>query len=518
MNSNKAARVTCVAFSAVFSAVFFTLFMLTVFRGYENVSQKYTYSCSRVEHIIIILLFAVFTAAGILLFSLRRKPTSLRKSFFARNIEQITAGIIIAVFLIQLFCVTQLRVIPENDLAHINHYAVNFAKTGSFAELTSMYKSHYVIKYPNNLGVILILSGIYRAQYLVTGQTSDLIPVLLNVAAINLSIIFTVKLADRLYGKKAALASAVLCAAFSPFYTYSVYYYTDTLSMPFIIGSLYLFFISQETESAKMRYILTAIVGVLVFTGFIIKGNAAILLPCLIIYAVLKFSLKRAAAVALCLILSFAVLFSGFKFLIKPALIPNEMSERYQYPYSHWVMMGLNGYGDFHRKDSKLTARQKTIGEKKQANIKKIKARLRKKGFSGLIKHLIKKAVWTWSDGTYYASHHIDSYVNKSFLHEFVLIGGKHYFLYFAFSCAYQLFLIVMMILSGIKAVKTKSVDFALILRTAIFGMLVFLLIWETRPRYLLNFTPIFILLTTDGLLYFRSVKGCRKTRQPEIF
>ena len=478
MSSSKVARVTGVAFSAVFSAVFLMLLLLIAFSGYENVSQKYTYSCSRVEHIIIILLFAVFTAATILAVYFRHRPKSLRKSFTERNIEQITAGIIIAVFLIQLFCVTQLRVIPENDLAHIKHYAVDFAKTGSFSGLTSKYKSHYAIKYPNNLGVILMLSFIHRALYLTTGETSDLLPVLLNVSAINLSIIFTVKLADKLYGKKAALAAATLCAAFSPFYTYSVYYYTDTLSMPFIIGSLYLFFISQETAQARKRYVLTAAVGILVFAGFIIKGNAVILLPCLIIYAVLKFSLKRAAAVALCLILSFTVLFGGFKFLIKPALIPDEMSERYQYPCSHWVMMGLKGYGDFHKKDSRLTARQKTVGEKKQANVQKIKARLRKKGVKGLIKHLAKKAVWTWSDGTYYVSHHIDSYENKSFLHEFVLIGGKYYFSFFAFSCAFQLFLIFMMICSGIKAVKSKSVDFALILRIAVFGMLVFLLIW----------------------------------------
>ena len=33
----------------------------------------------------------------------------------------------------------------------------------------------------------------------------------------------------------------------------------------------------------------------------------------------------------------------------------------------------------------------------------------------------------------------------------------------------------------------------------AVFGLFLFLLIWETRSRYLVNFVPLFILLGIDG-------------------
>ena len=40
-------------------------------------------------------------------------------------------------------------------------------------------------------------------------------------------------------------------------------------------------------------------------------------------------------------------------------------------------------------------------------------------------------------------------------------------------------------------------------MQLAVFGLFLFLLIWETRSRYLINFVPIFILLGLDGIAGF---------------
>ena len=37
-------------------------------------------------------------------------------------------------------------------------------------------------------------------------------------------------------------------------------------------------------------------------------------------------------------------------------------------------------------------------------------------------------------------------------------------------------------------------------MQLAVFGLFLFLLIWETRSRYLVNFVPVFLLLGADGL------------------
>ena len=45
--------------------------------------------------------------------------------------------------------------------------------------------------------------------------------------------------------------------------------------------------------------------------------------------------------------------------------------------------------------------------------------------------------------------------------------------------------------------------------KLSILGLLLFLLIWETRSRYMLNFIPIYILVWVSGIAYFQiDMKG----------
>ena len=49
-------------------------------------------------------------------------------------------------------------------------------------------------------------------------------------------------------------------------------------------------------------------------------------------------------------------------------------------------------------------------------------------------------------------------------------------------------------------------------MQIALFGLFLFLLIWETRSRYLVNFAPVFILLSIDGIWgIIRYTDGRRK-------
>ena len=58
-------------------------------------------------------------------------------------------------------------------------------------------------------------------------------------------------------------------------------------------------------------------------------------------------------------------------------------------------------------------------------------------------------------------------------------------------------------------------------MQIAVFGLFLFLLIWETRSRYLVNFVPIFILLGIDGIQEICSLlpmkkNGQMKTEKPD--
>ena len=106
-------------------------------------------------------------------------------------------------------------------------------------------------------------------------------------------------------------------------------------------------------------------------------------------------------------------------------IVTEEQSDKYEYPVTHWIMMGLKGLGHYNLKDSQYTESFPTKAEKQEANIEEIKNRIKDFGIPGLASHIASKTVWTWEDGTYYISHHIEKPVRRNILHEFVLDEGK---------------------------------------------------------------------------------------------
>ena len=61
---------------------------------------------------------------------------------------------------------------PVTDLEIVNNYAKNFASTGNFDKIQADFdsgKSTYMMRYPNNMALLLILSFVYRIDFLLTG-------------------------------------------------------------------------------------------------------------------------------------------------------------------------------------------------------------------------------------------------------------------------------------------------------------------------------------------------------------
>ena len=54
-------------------------------------------------------------------------------------------------------------------------------------------------------------------------------------------------------------------------------------------------------------------------------------------------------------------------------LVSEEQAERLEYPYTHWVMMGLKGRGGYNKADSVFTSNIDGKENKKEENIKVIK-------------------------------------------------------------------------------------------------------------------------------------------------
>lgn len=57
------------------------------------------------------------------------------------------------------------------------------------------------------------------------------------------------------------------------------------------------------------------------------------------------------------------------------------------------------------------------------------------------------------------------------------------------------------MLISALSHINKKDI-YHFSLNLSVFGIILFLLMWETRSRYILNYIPIFILLATYAIDY----------------
>lgn len=512
MNNNKAARILNVIFSFIFTVVFVRLLVLILAIGYTHNREQYTYNCSFDDYIKIIItgivLTFIFSAVYYALHTCRLHKIRRKITDSTRQTRIIIIACIAVMLVLQILAAYFLASKPVTDLILVNRYAKSFAQTGNFdliqKDLTS--GTDYMIRYPNNLMLMFILSFAYRVNYLITGYVSNYTGIVLNIIAINLSVILTVFLAQKLFGNKKALMTLMLCMLFVPYYTYVPYYYTDSLSMPFFIGGVYLFFSALRCEKKYKKYVLMFICGALIMLGFKVKGSVLILLVVAIVYMLLKLKFKRFICFALALVAGFGCFYGAFSAAYRAAdIITPEQEYKYEFPASHWIMMGIKGYGCYTQVDANYTASFEGKDAKNKAVQymldKRINQRLTQEdGIDSMYTHLNRKMVWTWEDGSYFISHHISRPIRKNILHSFVLNEGKYHAIYYAYCSGFQLFLILMMAISSFRCLWRRKVDELVLFRGVVFAIFVFLLIWETRSRYLYNFTPAFILLAVDGL------------------
>lgn len=150
------------------------------------------------------------------------------------------------------------------------------------------------------MALLLIVSLVGRLNYLIFGHYVDFAPVVVNIFAINISIMLTAFTAKRLFGNKKALLYLLLCIVL-PYLTYLPYYYSDSMSMPFLIGAVYLIVSALQVDNRKSMYAKLCVAGALIFLGYKVKGSLIILFAVGLLLLFLKFKLKKQSALFWCL-------------------------------------------------------------------------------------------------------------------------------------------------------------------------------------------------------------------------
>ncbi len=300
------------------------------------------------------------------------------------------------------------------------------------------------------------------------------------------------KIVRKFSGNRNAFMVMLLAALYPDFYLYISYYYTDIISMPFaILGFFALLKAEEHTHFKAKSYLLLS--GILFGIGFKLRVVTIILLIAYFISLIGEYNIKLFLKQAFFIILGIGVSIG----LYSKALYPQfdiTIDESLRLPATHWVMMGLNyrESGGYSTKDLMFS----------------LKSQNKKEDIKGVIKERIKKVDpifyyrklrKVWSEGDHDIERKYNLVTKVDWTHQ--LFKGR---LNGALRCYVQslkftiyLFFLITIIKERKKKFDTSKDKVFII---AIFGAILFYLLWEALSRYSFSFLPIILLGTPLGM------------------
>ena len=469
----------------IFYIVFSIILAFTVYNCIFNNANIF------IEYNVIIICIGVILLSAILLciYNIFNKKKFKSKIFV---ISCMTILIIVQLIFAYFFAVK-----PSWDFGAVYDSAVS-----SVNNQLSIFDNEYFYKYTNNIPLAIVLKVVYEFFNIINIYKFNVIGILLNIVLIDIGVFFTYLIAKEIFNEKKAMFVLTLLCLMTPIITYVPIYYTDTVSIPFLVTAIYCIIKANNVNKNKNKIFLFSLAGILLCIGTMIKITVCIFLVAYIIGLILysKNIIKQKYNLVMVVIFGILYILQG---IYINGNFDREKLDEIKFPYTHWLMIGAQGNGGYNHDDVKYTETFKTEKEKVNANIDMIKTRIYDLYKSNrLIEFYTNKLVVTWGDGTYFAPEKLSrDPVNSTRLQEYVLADGKYKQYYLYFSQIMQITILLFILISLIRDIYSKENDmYRFSLSLAMFGIMLFLMIWETRSRYIVNYIPIFILLTTYGI------------------
>lgn len=371
----------------------------------------------------------------------------------------------------------------------------------------------YFSRYPNNLLLLLLETFLLRfnsAFGVFPGDYAQMCCILVDCAAIALSCGLTYQVMKNLTGPGWALVSFLFCILLAGLSPWMCIFYSDTLGILFPILTLYLYTKPGKTRRNRVLAILVGCVGYFLKPQCIIMVIA--ILGMEIVYAIQEKTKTRALRALGLAVLSAAVILVLSNVLVwqyESADVQLEKEE--SFGMAHFFMMGLNEEttGAFSSEDADFSAGFATSGERTRGDIARALDRLQQMGPGGYLRHLSQKLLMTfhdgtfgwWVEGTFYTplvdapNTHIAPALRSLYYRD----GGKHEVWKLAAQALWMAALLLGT-LYGLLSLKKQGRFETSVLKLALFGTVLFLLLFECRARYLFMHVPLFCCLAGLGL------------------
>ena len=430
-----------------------------------------------------IILMIIIIGLGLLLYKYQDKLWKNKQDMIAMSLVFLGIQILVA----YLFAVK-----PSWDFGRIFQNAIEFAKSAH-----PSFGNEYLYVCSNNIIISVFFDCVFKLFTWIGFKKYLLLGIAINLFAIDISLCYLYKLLKEI-NSKYSKPFIVFCILFSPLLFYLPIFYTDTLTIPFIIIPLYYlykyFFINP-----KVRYIMVS--GSLMAIGGMIKPT--VFIPTIAVFIFLLLRKQENRFRFICILLGIiSVLFVGKKIFINH-FFDQEALELYQMPTSHFIWIGLQGNGGYSEESYKAINQVLGQEERNKLAIQGIKTRMKELWEKKqILSFYFKKFNYTWTDGTFYAGEKLRREPIHKEMTKYINSNESEDWLYWSFSNGGWVLVLVGMFLGILyrKHLPKELQDFQIILLTSTFGIFLFLLIWETRSRYLVNFVPIFLLNAYLGI------------------
>lgn len=418
-------------------------------------------------------------------------------------------------FILVLLVLMFFRVTPSWDFGDV------LTGARDIAEKKPLSYREYFEMYPHNLNPAILIGLFLRF----TGNTYWS-PYIMNVIHIMAAVIIAYLLSIKILGIKLSTIVAIILLFFTPVYLYSPIVYTDTLSMPFPIIALYFWVLakSSKTKTLPKYLFFYALIGSFSAFGYLYKPVAAIGIIAAAIETILRgkhfdkegsrsnlslFITNRFLPVATSL-LFFVLVLQAFNSYSSASGYSRNIHTDKTFPYTHWLMLGVNtpfaeggtsyGYGGFSHEDMFYTKSLPTYKLKQAETTRIFIQRVRDMGPKGYLEFLSKKLEYVWNDGTYYVLVKLTREPLNPAPNRITGGDGVSNAAYLTIAQFVQSTVLLLMLVVFISSLRGLCNQVSRMMGSMCLGILVFLLFWEARSRYIVTLIPLFAVLAGGGI------------------
>lgn len=410
--------------------------------------------------------------------------------------------IFIILFIIQLIIFNNIYFETGWDPKILKEAANQYALTNIFNNNTYFNSYPYFDIYPNNIILTSIFSYIYKLAYLINISNPNKLLVIISIILVDISGIMTIKtISNFTKNKKTLLICTILFCIFIGLNPWFLIPYSDTFSIIIPISILY----NYTKKNKKFHNYL--LIGLLSTLGFLIKPTNIIIFIAIIIIELFNFIfnkrknikeiIKKTSPIILGILIIIIITITNEK------IINYNVNHNYNFSMYHFLMMGSNEKtnGSFYDKDVINSLKQKNYNERVNYNLKVFMKRIKSRSFSDHINFYQKKLLLTYNDGTLAWGNEGD-FFNKienkktNIFKEIFYTTGKYYHLLSTLLHTIWLLIILFSIYYSITN-KNNKINVVLL---SLIGLTLYILLFETRARYLYLYTPFFIILASLGI------------------